>query len=118
MGKTRCELGVVSIHWPIDEFAYLSFQGGSCILDNSGRSIHGGIETQSDLRPFSDGSIVSFTLDLRGQGVLTASIDGNAPIEVFSGGILEGRGENHGFVPAISCHPKVSVEFLGFEKAP
>jgi hypothetical protein len=107
MGKTRCELGVVSTHLPIDDFAYLSSQGGSCILDNSGRSIHGGIETQSDLRPFSDGSIVS-----------TASIDGNAPFEVFSGGILEGQGENHGFVPAISCHPKVSVEFLGFEKAP
>jgi hypothetical protein len=66
---------------------------------------------------FSADTIVTFTLDLdRHNGILTASINGNAPFDLFSG-LREGVGENEGFVPSVIVK-RGRVGFLGFEETP
>jgi hypothetical protein len=60
------------------------------------------------------GSIVSFSLDLDRGGILTVSIDGDAPFEVFSG-MCKGLGEEDGFLPKVYVKDG-TVEFLGFEE--
>jgi hypothetical protein len=60
------------------------------------------------------GSIVSFSLDLDRGGILTVSIDEDAPFEVFSGMCKETDVEE-GFLPIVTAMDG-SVRFLGFEQ--
>jgi hypothetical protein len=57
---------------------------------------------------------VSFSLDIDRGGILTASIDGDTPFEVFSG-MCRGLGHEDGFLPAVSLFGGI-VRFLGFEQ--
>jgi hypothetical protein len=92
-------------------------QGGWALKE--GKASHAGSPGTSEHRRnlpsiFGEGTIVSFTLDLdQGEGNLTASIDGRAPFEVFSGMRID-LFENDGFVPAVTVCATGSVEFLGF----
>jgi hypothetical protein len=63
---------------------------------------------------YKKGSIVSFSLDLDRGGILTASIDGDGPFEVFSG-MCRDLGEEDGFIPDVYVYDG-SVKFLGFEQ--
>jgi hypothetical protein len=63
---------------------------------------------------FGNGSIVSFSLDLDHGGILTASIDGDAPFEVFLG-MSQSLGKEDGFLPTVSLFGGI-VRFLGFEQ--
>jgi hypothetical protein len=75
-----------------------------------------------DFRPieglsFKVDTIVSFTLDLGGfHGILTASINGQTPVEIFSDLHIDLEGFD-GFVPSVYVVTEGRVEFLGFEYA-
>jgi hypothetical protein len=82
-----------------------------------GKAVHGKGNCTSEFHvpcKFRTGSIVSFSLDLDQGGILTASIDGDAPFEVFSD-MCQRLDKEDGFLPAVdvSCG---SVKFLGFEQ--
>jgi hypothetical protein len=72
-------------------------------------------------RMFQGGSKVTFTLDLTGEGTLSASVDGRPAFRLFDN-MLSAFSDREcaGFVPAVSMDPhgldgEIRVRFLGFE---
>jgi hypothetical protein len=98
--------------------AYYRRNGGWSLFE--GHAVHGrGEDDKDQIRgnlpcDFMTASIVSFSLDLDRGGILTASIDGDDPFEVFSG-MCRGLGEEEGFLPDVYVYDG-SVKFLGFEQ--
>ena len=60
------------------------------------------------------GSVISFTLDLTGNGSLAASVDGNDTSELFDNIMESLDGDEKGFVPSVSVACEASVRFMGF----
>jgi hypothetical protein len=98
--------------------AFVERKGGWALFEGFAlhRECKDSVNNQSRPLPFKFriGSIVSFSLDLDRGGILTVSIDGDAPFEAFSG-MCRSVGANEGFLPYVSIQ-NGSVKFLGFEQ--
>jgi hypothetical protein len=77
---------------------------------NDGRAYVSKKHTPVRFPPYDAGSVITFTLDLTGNGSLTASVDGNDPFQLFDG-MLESV---DGFVPSVGLRFGGSVRFMGF----
>jgi hypothetical protein len=116
-GGSSIVLGVASTRWPIlSHESLLRHRGGWGLYERCAYHAmsHDKEAVRRNLQRFSTESVVSFTLDLERGGILTASINDNAPFEVFSN-MCQDHGEGYGFVPAVTITYGM-IEFLGFDK--
>jgi hypothetical protein len=87
-----------------DYWEYLD--GGGTYPDNK--------YAEQGLPPYNEGSVITFTLDLTGNGSLTASVDRNDSFKLFDNMLESLDGVEKGFVPHVSVHYGASVRFMGF----
>jgi hypothetical protein len=59
--------------------------------------------------PYYVGSVITFTLDLTGNGSLAASVDGNDTSGLFDNIMESLEGDEKGFVPCVSVPCEASV---------
>jgi hypothetical protein len=110
---TYMQLGVVaSTALPFNFDDWIGNQGGGWVYSNFGFAFHNGNMIQGQLPTFGQGSIVTFILDLTGEGTLGASVDDNPPILIFSN---MQNVHAAGFLPAASLNRPARVRFLGFK---
>ena len=116
-------IGVLSTAHPISTDTWLGKQAGGWVYGSNGSACHatgqdGGPYLES-FPKFQAGSVVTMKLDLRKEGVLSASIghDKSTPFRLFTG-MKSAFAPNQevGFLPAVSLRSPGKIRLLGMQQ--
>jgi hypothetical protein len=95
---------------------YRQQEAGGWSYGNDGTAGYKGSTITKEHPTFQKGSKVTFTLDLTGDGTLSATVDDGPTVTIFSNMLLAfGDGDAIGFVPTAHLLRPAILRFLGYE---